>query len=122
MAMKRVSTIFRSPSLSAGPSSAEKMPTVADGDDDSVNTETADGKSQQTTVTVLPPPNLKIKVRPTAAHRSFRALITFLFHSALTITTHDGEVGSTRTLDPRLWRSRAPLWPITNNGLDTASS
>ena len=64
MAMKRVSTIFRSPSSPAGPSSGEKSPAVED--DDSVNTEIADVKSQQTAVTVaLPPPNLKIKVRPT---------------------------------------------------------
>ena len=64
MAMKRVSTIFRSPSSPAGPSSGEKLPAVVPEDDDSVNTETADVKSQQTTVATLPlpPPNLKIKV------------------------------------------------------------
>jgi hypothetical protein len=42
-------------------------------DDTSINTETADIKSQQTTVTPLPPPNLKIKVRPTITQR-FREL------------------------------------------------
>jgi len=64
MAMKRVSTIFRPPSISAGPSSPEKLPTVAYEDDDSASIGTAGAKSQQTTVTALPPPNLKIKVRP----------------------------------------------------------
>ena len=76
-------------------------------DDDSVNTETADAKSQQTTVTVLPPPNLKIKVRSTRV-QYFRGLTAFPVHSASIITTHDGGVGSTRTLDPRSWRSRGP--------------
>lgn len=104
--MKRVSTIFRSPSSSAGPSSAEKMPAVTPEDDESVNTEIADAKSQQTTVATPPPPNLKIKVRPiTILH--FRALTVLPFHSASIIITRDGGVGSTRTPDPRLLRSRA---------------
>jgi len=121
MAMKRVSTIFRSPSSSAGPSSGEKLPAVAVEDGDSVNTEIADAKSQQTTVTVLPLPNLKIKVRPTRIQR-FRELTTFPIYSASIITTRDGEAGSTRTPDPRSSRSRARSWPIANNGPDTVSS
>ena len=65
MAMRRVSTIFRSPSAShAGPSSEKSPATVVEDDSESVNTEIADVKSQQTTVTVLPVPLLKIKVRP----------------------------------------------------------
>ena len=104
MAMKRVSAVFRSPS-SAGPSSGEKSPAVVLEDDDSVNTETADVKSQQTTVAVLAPPNLKIKVRPTKV-QSFRELTTFPVHSASIITTRDGEVGNTRTPDPRSSQSR----------------
>lgn len=121
MAMKRVSTIFRSPSTSAGPLSGEKTPEAVLEDDDSATTETADAKSQQTTVAVLTPPNLKIKVRLTMINYS-RALTVFPIHSASTITTRDGEVGSTRTLDPRLSRRRALSWPIANNGLDTVSS
>lgn len=120
--MKRVSTIFRSPSSSAGPSSVEKLPAVVDEDDDSVNTETADVKSQQTTVNVLSPPNLKIKVRPTTIYHLSCALTISPFHSALIITTRDGEVGSTGTPEPRLWRSRALSCPITSNGQDTALS
>jgi len=121
MAMKRVSTIFRPPSSSAGPSSPEKLPAVVYEDDDSVSIKTAGTKSQQTTVTASPPPNLKIKVRPIII-LPFCALTALPFHSASTITTRDGEVGSTRTPDPRLWPSRALSWPITSNGLDFASS
>lgn len=106
MAMKRVSTIFRSPSSSAGPSSGEKSPAVVYEDDDSVCTETADLKSQQTTVTQLPPPNLKIKVCLIMG-QYLRSLTTLSAHSASIITTPDGEVGSIGTPEPRLSRSHA---------------
>ena len=121
MAMKRVSTIFRSPSSSAGPSSGEKLPVVVQEDDDSVSIETIDAKSQQTTVATLPPPNLKIKVRPTRI-RCLRELITLPVHSASIIITRDGEVGSTRTLDPRSSQNRGRSWLTANSGLDTVSS
>ena len=108
MTMKRVSAVFRSPSSPAGPSPPEKLPMVGDEDEESVNTEIADVKSQQTTVTPLSPPNLKIKVRP-AIISHFPALTTALFYSASIIITLDGEVGSTRTPVPKLWRNRARL-------------
>lgn len=59
--MKRVSTIFRSPSSVPSPSSSDTSPVTVIEDNDSTTTEIADVKSQQTTVAVLPPPNLKIK-------------------------------------------------------------
>lgn len=106
MTMKRVSTIFRSPSSPAGPSPSEKLPVVGDEDEESVNTEIADAKSQQTTVTPLSPPNLKIKVRPTIISH-FLTLTAAPFYSALITITLDGEVGSTRTPAPKSWRNRA---------------
>lgn len=105
MALRRVSSVFRSPSSTAGPSSGEKSPAVVLEDDASVTTETADAKSQQTTVAVLPPPNLKIKVRQTRIQHSSE-LIVFPVHSASITTTRDGEVGNTRIPDPRSLRRR----------------
>ena len=102
MAMKRVSTIFRSSPSSAGPSSSDTSPLAMVRDDESVSTEIAEVKSQQTAVAVLPPPNLKIKVRLRASDCSVdHPLTTFASNSALITTTPDGEVGSTRTPDPK---------------------
>lgn len=89
-------------------------------DNASVNTETADAKSQQTTVAVAAPPNLKIKVHLTII-QYFCALTTLPVYSASIITTHDGEAGSTGTLDPRSSPSRARSWLIASNGLGIAS-